>query len=292
MNTDVESATPALCRLQLGKELRNLRLRAGLTSTQVVRKLFWSPSKLTRLETGENLVVEPSDIMALCQIFEADAETTAVLKGYAAVTKTKRDWWQSKEYRPVITPGFKAYLSLEATATACHKYESEYVPGLIQTEEYVRVIYRGAHHGLSDDEIDRMVTVRMTRQEALYRESPLKFAAIISEAVLVRQVGGPEVMRAQLAHIAEVASLSNVRVQVVPFKLGDHPGMHGAFTVLQFRDRDALKPIIYFENLVDAWVSRRQSDVELYQEAFTELQALAPGPQESLSMIKKAMKEH
>nr|WSZ98565.1 helix-turn-helix domain-containing protein [Streptomyces sp. NBC_00857] len=292
MITDVESATPALCRLQLGNELRHLRMQAGLTSSQVVRKLFWSPSKLTRLETGENSVVEPSDVMALCQIFEADVETTELLKGYAAVTKTRRDWWQSTEYRPVISPGFRAYLGLEATAVTCHKYESEYVPGLIQTEEYVRVIYRGAHHGLSDEEIDRMVAVRMTRQEALHRESPLKFAAIVSEAVLHRQVGGPAVTRAQLAHIAEVASMPNVRIQVVPFKLGDHPGMHGAFTTLQFRDRDAIKPIIYFENLADAWVSRRQSDVERHEEAFNELQALAPGPQESLSMIKRAIEEH
>ncbi|MFF5564816.1 helix-turn-helix domain-containing protein [Streptomyces sp. NPDC012623] len=292
MNTDVESATPALCRLQLGKELRNLRLRAGLTSTQVVRKLFWSPSKLTRLETGENLVVEPSDIMALCQIFEADAETTAMLKGYAAVTKTKRDWWQSSEYRPVIPPGFKAYLGLEATATTLHNYESEYVPGLLQTEAYVRAIYERAHQGLGEEEISRMIAVRMTRQEALHRESPLKFAAIFSESVLRRRVGGSAVTRGQLAHIAEIASLPNVRVQVVPFAAGAHPGMDGAFHTLQFHDRDALKPIIYFENLADTWVSRRQSDVELHEEAFSELQALAPGPQESLSMIKKAMKEH
>jgi transcriptional regulator with XRE-family HTH domain len=292
MITDIESATPALCRLQLGNELRHLRQEANLTSTQVVRTLFWSPSKLTRLETGENSVVEPSDVMALCQIFGADPEKTELLKGYAAVTKTKRDWWQSAEYRPVITPGFRAYLGLEATATTCHKYESEYVPGLIQTEAYVRVICRSAHPGLGDEEIDRLVAVRMTRQEALHRESPLKFMAIISEAVLHRQVGGPAVTRAQLTHIAEVACLPNVRVQVVPFKLGDHPGMHGAFTILQFRDRDALKPIIYFENLSDAWVSRRQSNVELHEEAFNELQALAPGPQESLSVIKRVMKEH
>lgn len=291
MITDIESATPALCRLQLGSELRQLRLDAGLTSRRVTKKLLWSPSKLTRLETGENASVETSDIMALCQIYAADAETTEVLTGYAAVTKTKRDWWQSPLHRPVISPGFKAFLGMEATASALHNYESEYVPGLLQTEAYVRVIHHRAYDGLSQEEIDRMVALRMTRQEVLRREAPLKFTAIMSEAVLHRQVGGPGVMRAQLAHIVEAASASNVRVQVVPFKAGAHRGMSGAFATFQFRDRLALKPIVYLENLADHWMTRHEADVEMYEEAFTDLQALAPGPEESLSMIKKVMKE-
>ncbi|WP_329063232.1 helix-turn-helix domain-containing protein [Streptomyces sp. NBC_01429] len=292
MITDLESATPALCRLQLGSELRQLRLKAGLTSTQVVRKLLWSPSKLTRLETGENATVETSDIMALCQIYAVEPETAELLKGYAAVTKTRRDWWQSALHRPVITPGFKAFLGMEATASALHNYESEYVPGLLQTEAYVRVIHQRAYDGLSEDEINRMVALRMTRQQVLRRDQPLKFAAIMSEAVLYRQVGGPAIMRAQLAHVVEAASSPNVRVQVVPFKAGAHRGMSGAFVTFQFRDKVALKPIVYLENLTDHWVTRHEADVEMYEEAFTDLQALALSPQESLSMIKKAMKEH
>ncbi|MFC9750328.1 helix-turn-helix domain-containing protein [Streptomyces niveus] len=291
MITDIESATPALCRLQLGSELRELRLAARLTSRQVTRKLLWSPSKLTRLETGENASVETADVMALCQIYAADSEMTEVLTGYAAVTKTKRDWWQSPQHRPVISPGFRAFLGMEATASALHNYESEYVPGLLQTEAYVRVIHHRAYDGLSHEEIDRMVALRMTRQEVLHRASPLKFTAVMSEAVLRRQVGGPEVMRAQLAHIIETASAPNVRVQVVPFKAGAHRGMSGAFATFQFRDKLALKPIVYLENLADHWVTRHEADVEMYEEAFIDLQALAPGPEESLSMIKKAMKE-
>ncbi|MEV8364714.1 helix-turn-helix domain-containing protein [Streptomyces niveus] len=291
MITDIESATPALCRLQLGSELRELRLAARLTSRQVTRKLLWSPSKLTRLETGENASVETADVMALCQIYSADSEMTEVLTGYAAVTKTKRDWWQSPQHRPVISPGFRAFLGMEATASALHNYESEYVPGLLQTEAYVRVIHHRAYDGLSQEEIDRMVALRMTRQEVLHRASPLKFTAVMSEAVLRRQVGGPEVMRAQLAHIVKTASAPNVRVQVVPFKAGAHRGMSGAFATFQFRDKLALKPIVYLENLADHWVTRHEADVEMYEEAFIDLQALAPGPEESLGMIKKAMKE-
>ncbi|WP_327369194.1 helix-turn-helix domain-containing protein [Streptomyces sp. NBC_01217] len=290
MITDAESATPALCRLQLGRELRQLRQEAELTSTQVVRKLLCSPSKLTRLEMGENAVVETADVMALCEIYQAAPEKRALLLGYAAVTKTKKDWWQSPEYRPAIAPSFKAYLGLEATAQALHNYEGEFVPGLLQTEDYVRAIHQRAHEGLSHDEIDRLVAVRMTRQEALHRESaPLKFAAIINEAVLYRQVGGAAVMRAQVRHMAELATHPAVRVQVVPYKTGAHAGMNGAFTLLRFDDAQS---IVYLENLGGASVTRRRADVTLYEEAFTDLQILAVGPQESLGMIREAIKEH
>ncbi|MFF8711187.1 helix-turn-helix domain-containing protein [Streptomyces sp. NPDC015184] len=290
MITDVESATPALCRLQLGRELRQLRHEAGLTSTQVVRTLICSPSKLTRLETGDNSVVEAVDVMALCEIYGADPEKRALLLGYAAVTKTKRDWWQSPEYRPVITPTFKAYLGLEATAAALHKYEGEFVPGLLQTEDYVRAIYQGESERLAVGEIDRLVDVRMTRQEALRRDSaPLKFAAVINEAVLRRKVGSSAVMRAQMEHLAEVAERPSVRVQVVPFKAGVHPGMNGAFTLLRFDDAES---IVYLEYLGGASVMRKRADVVLYEEAFNDLQILAVGPQESLGMIREAIKEH
>lgn len=293
MSLDTESATPALCRLQLGSELRQLRLAIGLKSTQVVRQLIWSPSKLTRLESGENASVETSDVMALCEIYGADREKRALLVGYAAVTKTKQDWWQSPEYRPVIGPQFKAFLGLEATASVLQTYESEFVPGLLQTEAYVRVIHQRAHQGLGVDEVDKLVAVRVTRQEVLRREiAPLKFTAIVNEAVLRRQVGSRAVMRDQLRHIAELAdSMPNVRVQVIPFKLGAHSGMNGPFVVLHFPDRAVLKPIVYLENLADAWVTRREDSVERYGEVFTDLSALAPGPQESLSMIQTAIKE-
>ncbi|MFE7132546.1 helix-turn-helix domain-containing protein [Streptomyces sp. NPDC057638] len=294
MITDIESATPALCRLHLGRELRQLRQLAGLRANQVVKRLIWSPSKLTRLETGENAAVEPSDVMALCEMYGADAEKRALLTGYAVVTKTKRDWWQSGEFRPAITPTFKAYLGLEATASAMHNYEAEFVPGLLQTEAYVRAIYQVARRGLSEEEIDRHVTVRITRQEALRRaDTPLRFAAVVNEAVLYRGVGGAAVMRAQLEHIAEVASsLPRVRVQIMPFRAGAHTGMNGAFTLLRFHEHDAIKPIVYLENLGDAQVIRSGTCVDRYEDAFSGIQADALGPKESLGMIRAALREH
>ncbi|MFJ2110690.1 MULTISPECIES: helix-turn-helix domain-containing protein [unclassified Streptomyces] len=286
-----QAATATLCRLQLGSELRRIRTDAGLTSTQVVRRLLWSPSKLTRLETGDNVTVEPSDIMALCQVYKVDEETAEQLKEYAFVTKKKQDWWEAKKYRSVIGPGPKALLGLESSATALQSYNSEYVPGLLQTAEYVRVLHQHAHGGRSGTDIDRMVELRMKRQAVLHRDPPLKLTVVLNESVLLRQVGGSEVMRPQLARIVEAASAPNVKVQVIPFASGVYRAMNGSFTSLRFRGDTALKPIVCLEHLADHWVLRRQADVELYEEAFNELQALAPGPRESLSMIERAMEE-
>lgn len=294
MITEIESASPALCRLQLGSELRRLRMIAGLKSAQVVRRLLWSPSKLTRLEAGENVTVERSDVMALCEIYGAEKEIREVLLEYAAVTKTQRDWWHKPEYRPLISPDFRAFLGLEATAHSLYNYEAEFVPGLLQTEAYVRTIHQRALQRFSADEVERYVTVRMTRQDVLRRPPfPLKLTAVLNEAVLYRQVGDGALMRKQLTHIVEtVETLPNVRVQVVPFRAGAHPGMNGSFFVLRFPENASTKSLVYLENLADALVLRRAGAIERYGEAFTDLQALAPGPQESLNLIKKAIKEH
>jgi len=232
--------------------------------------------------------------MALCEIYGVDGETRSRLIGYATVTKTRKDWWASPEYRPAILPGFRAYLDLEATATALQTYQAEFVPGLLQTEGYVRAIYESAHRGLSQGDINRSVAIRTKRQEVLDRTDPaLRFTAIINEAVLWRQVGNSSVMCEQLAHIVGVAeSRPNVRVQVVPYRVGVHPGMNGSFIVFQFPDKLGLKPMVYLENLSDAIVKRTESDVARYAEAFSELQAVAPGPKESLGLIKQAIKEH
>ena len=294
MITDLEAATPALCRLQLGSELRQLRLAAGLKGSQVVKRLLWSPSKLTRLETGENTSVETADVMALCEIYGVDLERRSVLLSYAAVTKTKRDWWLTPEYRQVISPGLKAFLDLEATATAVQNYQAEFVPGLLQTEAYIRALNELAVNRPTDEEADMIAAIRTRRQDVLSRpESPLKFTAIINEAVLLRPVGRRPVMRDQLGHIVDVVeSRPNVRVQVVPFSVGAHSGMDGSFVLIQFPEKLSLKPMVYLEGLVDAWVKRGERDVERYADAVSDLQALAPGPRESLHMIKEAIKEH
>ncbi|CAL9402680.1 hypothetical protein SUDANB171_01488 [Streptomyces sp. enrichment culture] len=284
----IESASPALCRLHLSTELRRLREESRLTAGEVARRFHWAASKMTRLETGSDGVVKPSDVMLLCRLYEADAETAARLESYAVVTKTKKDWWQSPEYRSVISPGFQAYLALEASAAQLHSYQSEYVPGLLQTEEYSRAVHRLGPADLSADHVERLTAVRMTRSDVLCREGAPKLTAILNEAVLRRTVGGREVMRAQLDHIAALAAgQPHIRVLVVPFSAGAHAGMSGPFVVIRFR-QPGMRPIVYLENLAGSGITRRPDDVEKYGDAFSDLLSSALDQQQSLRLIKEA----
>ncbi|CAM5261565.1 transcriptional regulator [Streptomyces spiroverticillatus] len=294
MSFDPEAASPTLCRLQLGNELRAMRLAMDLKAATVCKQLIWSPSKLSRLESGDNTIVEPSVVIALCDTYGAEPEQKQRLVGYAKVTKTKTDWWDTRENREVIQPGASAFFGLESTASVLQTYEAEFVPGLLQTEAYVRAISKPAHRRMWPEDKDKVVKIRMTRQEVLRRKrSPLKYTAIINEAVLHRVIGSHALMREQLTHIAHVMEAHpNVRIQIVPFAAGAHPGMDGKFSVLHFPPRTALKPLVYLENRASTWVIRQTDAIQQYEEAFADLSAIAAGPDESLDMIKRAIEEH
>ncbi|MGC0416129.1 helix-turn-helix domain-containing protein [Embleya sp. AB8] len=292
MIEDIESATPALCRLQLGAEMRRLRHEAGLKSSQVAKRLLWSPSKVTRVEYGDNSVVDPEDATMLCDLFGADAETRRLLIDYAMVTKTKQDRWASAGEHPAVRPTLHAFIGLEASAAVVRCYASDHVPGLLQTEAYARATHRAAPTKSSTEAIEQGVAARMARKEVLHREeAPLELLVILNESVLHRHAGGPAVAREQLEHIADVSTLDNVRVQVMPFSLGIHTGMNGPFTIIRFARASASRPIVYLENMASNWVVAQESIIDNYEHIFGELQALAPSPQEARKMIHEAIKE-
>ncbi|MFE2873379.1 helix-turn-helix domain-containing protein [Embleya sp. NPDC059259] len=292
MIEDIESATPALCRLQLGAELRRLRHRADLKSSQVARRLRWSPSKVTRVEHGDNAVVEPDDAVMLCDLYGADPATRSLLHDYAVVTKTKQNRWESPGNQPTVQPTLHAFIGLERSAAAVRCYASEYVPGLLQTAAYARETHRSAPRKFSGEEIDLQVTTRMARQAVLHREeSPLELFAILNEAVLRRHAGDSAVTREQLQHLANISTLENVQVQVVPFSLGFHAGMNGPFTIFRFARASPSRPIVYLENMAANWVVAHEAVIDGYERAFSDLQVLAPSSREARDMIHKVIKE-
>lgn len=253
---------------------------------------MWSPSKVTRLEYGDNVVVEPDDAAMLCGLYKADAATRSLLIDYSLVTKTKQDRWASAWEHPTVQPTVHAFLGLEASATVVRDYESDYVPGLLQTEAYARAIHRTELRNYSSEEIELRVAARIARQAVLYRaEAPLELFVILSESVLRRRGGDSTVTAEQLKHIAEVSTLRNVHVQVVPFSLGIHIGMSGPFTILRFARASLARPIVYLESMAASWVAARDGIVDTYEQNFRELQVLAPGPQEARDMIHEAIKE-
>jgi Domain of unknown function (DUF5753) len=129
----------------------------------------------------------------------------------------ERGWWQA--YGSAAVPEwFQAYVGLEAEASSIREYGAELMPGLLQTADYYRAFARATPAVGNDDEIERKIAVRMTRQERLRNDEPPTLWAVLNEAVIRRVVGGAETMRAQLRHVAEMAELPHVSVQVLPFR--------------------------------------------------------------------------
>jgi hypothetical protein len=150
------------------------------------------------------------------------------------MARVKDSWHQ---YSGAIPEWFQFHVGLEAAASAMQEYNAELVTGLLQTEPYVRAVMAVAMRSDTGDEMVRQVAVRTERQKRLTAPDPSALWVVLGEVVLHRQVGGAEVMREQLAHIAEVVGRGTVTVQVLPYTAGAHPAILGSFTLMQFPTR-------------------------------------------------------
>lgn len=242
-----------------------------------------SAAKVYRIE-GNKVRVLARDVQRLLRLYGIGGEQADAVLELARLARAK-DWWH--QYSGAIPEWFQFYVGLEAAAIAMHEYNVELVTGLLQTEAYARAVMAAAMRANSTDEdIDRQVAVRMERQKRLTAPDAPVLWAVMNEAVLHRQVGGPQVMRDQLAHIAEVAARPTVTVQVLPYAAGAHPAMLGSFTVMKFpgpADRD----IVYLEAETGALYLEKPDDVARYSLMIDYLRAQALGPAESRALIAR-----
>jgi transcriptional regulator with XRE-family HTH domain len=264
-------------------ELRRLREAAGITIDQVAERLECSGSKISRIETGQTGVT-PRDVRDMLGVYDVDSEYAEVLLQIAREARQK-GWWQL--FGDVLTG---AYVGLEAAADHIHSYEGQVVPGLLQTEEYAQAMILVARPDINATEVEKRVRVRMSRQSLLTQDEPLDLWVVLDEAVLRRPVGGPDVMKRQLAHLATAGELPNVTLQVLPFATGAHAGMDGAFTMLLY-DESADQNLVFASNAAGGLFLEKEDELERYEFIFDYLRAKALRPEESLSMILKSAKE-
>ncbi|CAL9375088.1 helix-turn-helix domain-containing protein [Streptomyces sp. enrichment culture] len=278
---------PAVRRRKLGAELRALRTRTGLTSGEAARLVGWHQSKVSRIETGAS-GVKPSDVRLLLDAYRvSDPELRELLLMLAGSDDGigRHHWWHA--YRGVLPPAYRDFISLESQASAMRTLETSVVPGLLQTPEYARAVTRAAVRGLRDEpdeRLDALVQVRLARQEVLRARPPLRLSAVLDEAVLRREVGGPEVMERQLLRLLEAARLPQVRIQVLPFSAGAHIGITGPFVIFSF-PRTSDLDVVVLDHMTSSLYLERKEDLEAYVEAFNSLQAHALSPEESLDHI-------
>ncbi|MBX7553050.1 helix-turn-helix transcriptional regulator [Streptomyces sp. NPDC004232] len=275
---------PAVRRRKLGAELRMLRTGAGLTSGDAARLVGWHQSKVSRIETGAS-GVKPADVRSLLDAYEVRdghlRELLLMLAGSDGAGDRHR-WWHA--YRGVLPPTYRDFISLESQASAMRTLETTVVPGLLQTPEYARAVTRAAVPDLDEERLDTLVEVRLARQDVLRSDPPLELSAVLDEAVLRREVGGPGVMARQLERLTEAARLPQVRLQVLPFAAGAHVGLTGPFVIFSFPSTSDLD-VVVLDQLTSSLYLERKEDLKAYSEAFDTLRIHALSPEDSLDYI-------
>jgi transcriptional regulator with XRE-family HTH domain len=278
---------PATRRRQLGRQLRDLRLSAGLTTMEsAAAKTGLSRATISRIESAKQTIL-PRTVRLLCQTYGIGAPLLDHLVKQAEESEN-RGWLVA--YSDTVPNWFERYAGEEAEASEIWTYEPEFVPGLLQTADYCGAVRAVNGPDLTQDDIARSIEFRQARQQLLDREHPPQLRVVVNEAVLRRQVGGRKVMREQLAHLVQLANRPNVTLQVLPFTAGAHPAMTNSFTMLQFSVEGG-EPTILVEVDSGALYPDRPLDFERYTWIFGRLRELALSPRKSSALISRLAEE-
>jgi hypothetical protein len=225
-----DGPSPTVRRRQLGMELRRLREAAGRSQEDAGRWLDIPATAISKMETGKQRVTS-AYLKLLLQLYDVGSPHAEALERVRRES-SQRGWWAA--YGDTVPKWFADYVGMETAAAEVWTYEAEFVPGLLQVPQYTEAVTAATNPAIAPDQIRRFGEVRAARQQRLTSDDPLTLRAVINEAALRREVGGPDVMRAQARRLAEAARLPNVTVQILPFSIGAHPAMLGAFTALRF----------------------------------------------------------
>ncbi|MER6028873.1 helix-turn-helix transcriptional regulator [Streptomyces sp. NPDC001851] len=280
---------PSVLRMILGRQLEELRTRAGLGYAQAGAAIGVSHSTIRRMESAKVARLRLADVEKLLQVYGVTDQDEIDTFLQSVREANKRGWWHT--YRDVMPDWFAAYLSLEQAALQIRAYENQFVHGLLQTEDYARALLAADHPHASAEATERRVALRMRRQELLAREAPPRVWVLMDETVLRWPVGGPQVMRAQIDHLVEVNRLPHVTLQLMPFANGPHPALRaGAYHLFRFRARE-LPDIVYLSGLVGAVYLDKADDVVVYREALDRLGAQAAPARKTEALLGAIRKE-
>jgi transcriptional regulator with XRE-family HTH domain len=262
---------PTIVRRQLGHRLRAAREGAGMTIGDVVTSRIVSKPTLHRYESGR-LPVAPGKVLELCRLYGRDqAETDALYE--LALGSQERGWWEDIEQ--IAATGFGFFIGLESAASQILTYEPDLVPGLLQTPDYARAVELAFVPAPDEATIERRVGVRLRRQRTTFgRTSPPRMRFVLGAGALARQVGGPDVLAAQLAHLRSVAAGERVELRVLPWEVGAHAASWaGSFTIMRCDDPDD-PPVVHVATTVGSSYFELPAQVERYSQVFRSLHDL------------------
>jgi transcriptional regulator with XRE-family HTH domain len=279
--------SPTAVRRELGQRLRAMRTGADMTVAEAAERVGISTSKLTKIELAQ-LAATRDDVLKLLDTYDQAGPDQQALLLTMVREGNRKEWWEG---RRTLHPKFGSYLGLESVATALQAYDTHLVHGLLQTPDYARAMLRAARPELLEHEIDQLVQFRLRRQQVLTRDDPppLTLWSVMDEAVLRRQVGGRETMHAQLQRLITAIEQLNVTLLVMPDELGAHPGLDGPMSILQFET--GTRPVVYVEGQAGNLYMEKDDDLRRCQQTMNHILAAAPGPDQSLALIRQIAKE-
>jgi hypothetical protein len=281
-----ETTGSTVRRILLGGQLRRLREAAGISRADAGYTIRASESKISRMELGR-VSFKERDVVDLLTLYGLDDE--AERRDLIALAREANlpSWWHN--YSDVMPSWFQVYVGLEGAASLIRTYEVQFVPGLLQTADYARAVTRRGQPSLAEEDVERRVGLRLSRQRVLSRSEPARLWAVIDEAVLRRPIGGTQVLRDQLEHLVLKSKEPNITLQVLPFRVGGHAET-GAFTLLRFPEPD-LSDIVYVEQLTSALYLDKPEDVDRYLEAMDRLSVDSEPPEHTASILETILRE-
>jgi transcriptional regulator with XRE-family HTH domain len=278
---------PTVRRRRLGAELRRLREAQALKLEEVSERLGLAPSTLSRIETGK-APTKSAYLTAMLEMYEVDDPGVRKVLVDMAREGHRKGWWSI--YDDVLPSGFDIYVGLEAEASGLRSYESDLIHGLLQTTDYALMVLRELRRKDTEEQIRRVVDLRMQRQRLLDQDPPLEAWIILDEGAIRRIIGGTAVMRCQLEHLTEVSRWPNVTLQVLAFECGAHAGLTGPFSILEFPDRTD-PDVAYTESVGGMIYLEKDREVRACAEAFDRMRAAALSPGASLELIQQVLDE-
>lgn len=262
--------SPSPMQALFAGELRRARDAKGLTQQALGDAIQYSGSMVALVEQGRR--VPGRDFTRRC---DEALPTDGLLERIR--TKIKEE---------SLLPWFREWAGFEQEAVGLRNYENNFVPGLLQAEEYARALHLGGSP-LSAEEIDEQVAARMERQAVLTRERPPQFVAVMDDHVLRRPIGGPKVMHGQLVRLVEMGELPHVSLHVIPSDVGMHAGLDGAFAIATLPDGE---DVAYLDHQLKGHVIQCPTEVLALRQRWEAVRAEALPHRQTMEVIMEAAK--
>ncbi|KIZ16109.1 helix-turn-helix domain-containing protein [Streptomyces natalensis] len=281
---DENQGSPTVRRIVLGAQLRKLRQACGISREDAGRTIRGSHAKITRLERGQ-VGFKHKDLVDLLTLYRVLDPKRREEYFELARQANVAGWWQ--QYNDVLEDWFELHIGLEEAAALIRTYQVQFLPGLLQTRSYADAVTRLGYPNEPDAKIERLVELRIQRQELLSRPEPPQLWAVLDEAVLRRTFGGAEVMRAQLEHLLDVVErMPHVTVQVAPFSVGAHAAAGSPISILRFPEPE-LPDKVYLEQLTGGLYLDKQEEIDQYSAVMDRLCTAADPPEETQNFLKR-----